>query len=96
MSKRKIPMKNFDSDLSVIFKNRLDKLGYSTWKELTDKLELDNPRSFIDFFNGKQCLSKETLEKTFNLLEIPIELLNLYTEPIVKYKIKNGGFDRYE
>ena len=88
MSKRKIPMKNFNSDLSAIFKNRLDKLGYSTWKELTDKLGLDNPRSFIDFFNGKQCLSKEVLENTFSLLGIPQELLEIYAEPTTKYKIK--------
>ena len=84
MNKRKIPMKNFNSDLSLIFKNRLDKLGYSTWKELTDKLGLDNPRSFVDFFNGKQCLSKEVLKNTFSLLDIPQELLEIYAEPISK------------
>lgn len=86
--KKRIPMRNFNSDLSCIFKNRLDKLGYSTWKELTDKLELDNPRTFVDFFNGKQCISKDVLIKTFEILDIPIELLDLYTEKIVKYKIK--------
>ena len=79
-------LKFFDSVVQT--DNRLDKLGYSTWKELTDKLELDNPRTFVDFFNGKQCISKDVLIKTFEILDIPIELLDLYTEKIVKYKIK--------
>ncbi len=77
------------SDLLAIFKNRLDRYGYKTWKELTDKVGIENKRAFIDFFNGKQCLTREQLEKTFEILEIPIELLELYTEKIIKYKIKN-------
>ena len=90
MNKRKIPIKSFKnkSDLLTIFKNRLDNFGYSTWKELTDKLKMDNPRAFIDFFNGKQALNKHDLEFAFELLEIPIELLELYTEPVIKYRIK--------
>ena len=88
--KRKINMKNFNSDLSCIFKSRFDKLGYSTWKEFTDELGLDNPRAFIDFFNEKQCLSKEILEKAFEILNINLKLLELYTEPIIKYRIKSN------
>lgn len=88
MKKRKINMKNFNNDLSCIFKNRLDKFGISTWKELTEKLNIENPRTFVDFFNGKQCISKEILEKTLIFLQIPTELLNIYTEPVIKYKIK--------
>lgn len=77
------------SDLLAIFKNRLDRYGYKTWKELTNKVDIENERAFIDFFNGKQCLTREQLERTFEILEIPIELLGLYTEKIVKYKIKD-------
>lgn len=88
--KRKINMKSFNSDLAYIFKSRLDKFEISTWEELTNKLEIENPRTFIDFFNGKQCIKKEYLEKAFILLEIPMELLNLYVEPVTKYKIKEN------
>lgn len=89
MSKRKIPIKNtYNNDLVAIFKNRLDKYGYSTWKEFTDTLGINNRRAFIDFFNGKQCISKETIEKAFELLEIPTELLDIYTDKVIRYKIK--------
>lgn len=88
MSTRKIPLRNFKTELALIFKKRLDELGYSTWKQLTDKLGLNNPRSFIDFFNGRQCLSKEIIEKTFEILDIPKELIDLYAEPIIKYRIR--------
>ncbi len=36
--KRKIPIKNFSSDLVAIFKAKLDKKGYCTWKEFTDDI----------------------------------------------------------
>ena len=85
---RKIPMKGIKSDLAWIFKSRFDRLGFSTWKEFTDKLGLENPRTFIDFFNGGQCISKETLEKAFKELNIPLQLLEIYTEPVIKYKVK--------
>lgn len=86
--KKRIPIKNFSSDLVVIFKAKLDKKGYCTWKEFTEGIGVDNPRAFVDFFMGKQCLSKEILEKAFQELEIPIQLLDLYAEPVTKYKIK--------
>lgn len=86
--KRKISIKNFSSDLVVIFKAKLDKKGYCTWKEFTDDIGVDNSRAFVDFFMGKQCLSKEVLKKAFQVLEIPMQLLEIYTEPVIKYKIK--------
>lgn len=86
--KKRIPIKNFSSDLVVMFKFKLDKKGYCTWKEFTDDIGVDNPRAFVDFFMGKQCLPKEVLDKAFQVLEIPMDLLNIYTEPVVKYKIK--------
>lgn len=89
MNKRKINIRNtYNNDLVAIFKNRLDKFGYSTWKEFTDTLGVKNGRAFIDFFNGKQCLSKEILEKAFELLKIPTELLDIYTDKVIRYKIK--------
>lgn len=48
--KRKIPIKNKNNDLSLIIKNNLDKKGISTWKELTDLIGAENPRTFVDFF----------------------------------------------
>ena len=88
MSKRKIPMKNFRSDLACIFKKRIDEKGYKTWEELTNELGLDNKRTFVDFFNGKQCIPKEVLEQTFELLDIPKEYLDTMVEKVIKYKIK--------
>lgn len=98
MSKRKIPIKNtYNNDLVAIFKNRLDKYGYSTWKEFTDTLGIDNRRAFIDFFNGKQMISKEKIEKAFRLLEIPEELLDIYAREVVSYKIRKvGGENEYK
>lgn len=88
MSKRKIPMKNFRSDLACIFKKRLDEKGYKTWEELTNELGLDNKRTFVDFFGGKQLISKEVLEQAFELLDIPKEYLDTMVEKVIKYKIK--------
>ena len=86
---KKIPIKiNGKSDLVAIFKNTLIKYNFNTWKEFTDKIGIDNPRAFIDFFNGKQCLDKDIIEKAFEELNIQTELLDVYVEPIIKYKIK--------
>lgn len=86
--KRKIPIRNFNSDLSCIIKSRLDKKGISTWNELTDMLGIENPRTFTDFFNGSQCIKKEYIDKLFEILEIDERIKDIYLEPIVKYKIK--------
>lgn len=88
--KRKIPMKNFNSDLSRIIKSRLDKREISTWKELTDMLNIENPRTFIDFFNGKQCVKKEDIDKLFEFLEIDERIKDIYLEPVIKYKLKEN------
>ena len=87
-SKRKIPMKNFNSELSCIFKAKLDQKGYSTWKEFVDDIGCENPRTFIDFFNGKQCISKEVMERAFEKLGIDKELIKFFTVEVIKYKIK--------
>ncbi len=86
--KRKIPMKRFKSDLASIFKARLDAKGISTWQELADKVGILKGRKYIDFFLGGNTLSEEEIVKTFEVLEIPIEYLDLTTEKIVRYKIK--------
>lgn len=86
--KKKIPIKNKKSDLSVIIKNRLDKKGISTWKELTDLIGTDNPRTFVDFFNGKQCIKKEHIDKLFEVLELDERLREIYLEPVIRYKLK--------
>ena len=88
INKRKIPIRNFNKDLSCIIKARLDRKGISTWKELTDMIGADNPRMFIDFFNGKQCIKKEYIDKLFELLEIDNSLKEIYLEPVIKYKLK--------
>ncbi len=86
---KKIPIRlNGKSDLLAIFKQRLDKNGYSTWKEFTDKLGIKNSRVFIDFFNGKQCISEANIVSAFNELEIPKELFEVYLKPVIKYKLK--------
>lgn len=87
-NKRKIPIRNFNNDLSCIIKARLDRKGISTWKELTDAIGTDNPRTFIDFFNGKQCIKEEYIDKLFELLEIDDSLKEIYLEPVIKYKLK--------
>ena len=87
---RKIPMKNFRSDLACIFKSRLDRFGYSSWQELADKVGIESGRCYIDFFMGKQTLSKEVLEKTFEVLDIPIETLEFYVDKHVRYSIKKA------
>lgn len=89
--KRKIPIKNKENDLSMIIKNRLDKLEISTWKELTDLIEADNPRTFIDFFNGKQLIKKEYMDKMFEVLGLDERLKDIYLEPVVKYKLKSNS-----
>ena len=86
-NKRKIPIRNFNNDLSCIIKARLDRKGISTWKELTDMIGADNPRMFIDFFNGKQCIKKEYIDKLFELLEIDNSLKEIYLAPVIKYKL---------
>ena len=88
MKKRRIPIRNFNNDLSCIIKARLDKKEISTWKELTDMIGADNPRTFTDFFNGKQCIKKEYIDKLFELLEIDNSLKEIYLESVVKYKLK--------
>ena len=89
MNKAKIRLRlNGKSDLLAIFKQRLDKKGYSNWKEFTDKLGIENPRIFIDFFNGKQCISESNIIDAFNELEIPKEIFDIYLERVIKYKIK--------
>lgn len=87
--KRKIPIKNKNNDLSLIIKNNLDKKGISTWKELTDLIGAENPRIFVDFFNGKQCVKKEYIDKLFEVLEPDERLREIYLEPVVRYKLKN-------
>lgn len=87
--KRKIPIKNKNNDLSLIIKNNLDKKGISTWKELTDLIGAENPRIFVDFFNGKQCVKKEYIDKLFEVLELDERLREIYLEPVVRYKLKN-------
>lgn len=87
--KRKIPIKNKNNDLSLIIKNNLDKKGISTWKELTDLIGAENPRTFVDFFNGKQCVKKEYIDKLFEVLELDERLREIYLEPVVRYKLKN-------
>lgn len=89
-NKRKIPIRNFSNDLSCIIKVRLDKKEISTWKELTDMIGADNPRTFTDFFNGKQCIKKEYIDKLFELLEIDNSLKEIYLEPVIKYKLKEN------
>lgn len=91
MSKRKIPIKKSTlerNELAVIFKVNLDKNNFSSWKEFCDKLGLDNPRTFIDWFNGKQLLKKEVIEKAFDELKINKELIQIFCEPIIRYKLK--------
>lgn len=88
MKKKKIPIKNFNSDLSCIIKARLDKKEISTWKELTDMIGVENPRTFIDFFNGKQCIKKEYIDKLFEVLELDERLREIYLEPVIRYKLK--------
>lgn len=87
--KRKIPIKNKNNDLSMIIKNNLDKKGISTWKELTDLIGADNPRTFVDFFNGKQCVKKEYIDKLFEVLELDERLREIYLEPVIRYKLKD-------
>lgn len=89
-NRRKIPIRNFNNELSCIIKVRLDKKGISTWKELTDMIGIENQRTFIDFFNGKQCVKKEHIDKLFEILEIDNKLKEIYLEPVVKYKIKGS------
>ena len=86
--KRRINMKNFNNELSCIIKVKLDKKGISTWEELTEMIGADNPRTFIDLFNGKQCVKKEYIDKLFEVLEIDERLKDIYLEPVIKYKIK--------
>ena len=62
--------------------------GFYSWEEFTNKLGISNKRLFIDFFNGKQYVKKEDMEKAFNELEIPKELLDIYLEPVIRYKLK--------
>ncbi len=88
MKKRRIPIRNFNNDLSCIIKARLDKKEISTWKELTDMIGADNPRTFTDFFNGKQYIKKEYIDKLFELLEIDNSLKEIYLEPVIKYKLR--------
>lgn len=75
-------------ELKKIFKAKLIFKGYNTWKELINVIGEENQRCFTDWFNGKQALSKDVLEKTFEILDIPLELLDVYAEPVIKYKIK--------
>lgn len=89
--KKKIPIKNKNNDLSIIIKNSLDKKGISTWKELTDLIGADNPRTFTDFFNGKQCVKKEHIDKLFEVLKIDERLKEIYLEPVIRYKLKKLG-----
>ena len=89
--KRKIPIKKSSlgrNNLAVIFKVNLDKKGFSSWKEFTAKIGEDNPRTFIDWFNGKQLIQKEVIEKAFEELEIEKELINIYCVPTIKYKLR--------
>ena len=86
--KRKIPLKNFDNDLAYIFKRKLDQKGIGSWKELTHVLNIDNPRTFIDFLNGKQCVKKEYIDKLFEVLELDERLREIYLEPVIRYKLK--------
>lgn len=88
--KRKIPIKNLDSDLACIFKARLDRFGYSTWQELADKCGIEKGRVFIDFLAGESSLTKEEAEKVFEVLEIPREFIEFYLEPIIKYRVKKA------
>lgn len=88
--KKKIPIKNKKSPFSVIIKRKLDEKQISTWKELTDLIGIDNPRTFIDFFNGKQCIKKEDIDKLFEVLELSEEIKEIYLEPVIKYKLKTN------
>lgn len=87
-NKRKINIRNFNNELSCILKVKLDKKGISTWKELTDLIGSDNPRMFIDFFNGKQYIKKEYIDKLFEVLELDERLREIYLEPVIRYKLK--------
>ena len=53
-------------------------------------LGIDNPRTFIDFFNNKQCVKKEYIDKLFDILEIDERLKDIYLEPVIKYKLKEN------
>lgn len=88
MEKKKIPLKNIDNDIKAILKWRLDQKGYNTWKKLTDEIGEENPRVFTDWFNGNQLIKKDVLEKAFDILEIPKELIEIYTEPVIRYRLK--------
>lgn len=85
--RRKFPMKNYNSELARLFKKRMDELEIYTWGELEQKVGMKQVRAYTDFFSGQQYLTKDVLEKTFEVLGIPIEDLEKYVTPITKYKI---------
>ena len=101
-NERKFPMRNYNSELSRLFKQKMDQLGIHTYQELADKSGVKLRRTYTDFFVGKCALTKEMLENTFKVLEIPIEDLEKYVEPVIKYKIipidpngRTNGRDNY-
>ena len=90
---KKIPIKRsslYRNDLATIFKVNLDKKGFSSWEQFTDEIGVDNRRTFIDWFNGKQAVKKEVLEKAFDILGINKELIKIYCKEEVKYTLLNN------
>lgn len=90
----KMKLKTRKTDLALIFKIKLDEKGFSTWEEFINKIKMSNYRAFIDFFNGKQAIKENDMIKACEELEIPLELLILYVDKEIRYKIRKIGDEK--